>query len=313
MTTPTSSFTTYDAKGEREDLVDIIYDISPTDTPIMSMARKLKATAVLHEWQTDALAAASSSNAVLEGDDATTDATTATVRLSNTCQIMDKVPRVTGTQQAILKAGRKDELGYQIAKKAKELKRDIEATITARQAEATGGTTTARTLGALPAWINANTDGGTNFVAGSLGNTANTDGTQRVFTEAILKSVIKQCWDEGGNPSCLSVGSFNKQKVSTFTGNATRHKTAEDSKLNATIDIYESDFGDLKVVPNRFQRSRDGWVLDEEMLGIAYLRPFVLYDLAKTGDTERKQLLVEFTLQVSNEKAHGFCADLTTS
>lgn len=311
---PANTFSTFDAVGNREDLSDAIYDISPVETPIMSSIGRTTASAVLHEWQTDALAAASSSNAVKEGADATTDAVTPTVRLSNTCQIMDKVSRVTGTQQVVSKAGRKNELSYQIAKNGKELKRDMEATITAAQAEAAGDVSTARTLGALPAWVITNDDFGTGGASGTgLGNTARTDGTQRAFTEAQVKTVLAAAWTAGGDPDTIYVGAFNKQKFSTFTGNATRYKTAEDSKLNASIDLYDSDFGELEVIPNRFQRSRDCWILQNDMWALAFLRSFKSYDLAKTGDSERKQLLVEFTLEARNEAASGGVFDLTTS
>lgn len=312
---PANTFSSFDAVGNREDLSDAIYDISPVDTPIMSSIGRTKASAVLHEWQTDALAAASSSNAVKEGADATTDAVTPTVRLSNTCQIMDKVSRVTGTQQVVSKAGRKNELSYQIAKNGKELKRDMEATICAAQAEAAGDVSTARTFGALLSWVITNTDKGTGAAADGtgLGNTVRTDGTQRVFTEAQVKAVLADAWTEGGDPDTIYVGAFNKQKFSTFTGNATRYKTAEDSKLMASIDLYDSDFGELEVIPNRFQRARDAWILQNDMWALAYLRSFTSNDLAKTGDSERKQLLVEFTLESRNEKASGGVFDLTTS
>jgi hypothetical protein len=263
--------------------------------------------------QTDTLAAASTGNAVLEGDDATTDATTATVRPSNTCIISDKVPRVTGTQESVVKAGRGSEMEYQIAKRAKELKRDIEAICTTNTAEVSGDTTNARRLGSWGAWITTNTSNGTSGSDGSLGNTARTDGTQRAFTEALLKTVLKGCWDSGGDPDCILVGSFNKQAMSGFTGNATRFKGAEDRTLVATIDIYDSDFGSLEIIPSRFTRARDALVVQKDMVAVAYLRPFRLMDLAKTGDSERKQLIAEYTLEMRNEAAHGTVWDLTTS
>lgn len=312
MSVPTDTFETYDAKGNREDLTDMIYNIDPTDTPIINSVPRASADAVLHEWQTDSLAAAAQ-NAVAEGLDAATDTTTATVRLSNTCQISDKVPRVSGTQQAVKKAGRRDEMAYQIAKRAKELKRDMENDVASNNIEATGSSGTARESAGIPAWLNTNTSHGDGGSAGSLGNSAATNGTPRDFDEATLKSVIKSCWDNGGDPDVIMLGSHNKQVMSGFTGNATRFKTAEDRKLTAAIDIYESDFGTLEVVPNRFMRARDCFVLETEMLAIAYLRDFRLWDLSKTGDTERKQLLVEYVLEVRNEAAHGFVADLTTS
>jgi hypothetical protein len=178
---------------------------------------------------------------VLEGDDATDDAATATTRLGNTCQISDKVPRVSGTQEAVLKAGRGSEMEYQIAKRAKELKRDMETILLGNVAENSGNETTARLLGTIDSWYNTNTSAGTGGSSGSLGETARTDGTQRTLTEALLKTVIKSTWDAGGDPDCIMVGSFNKQKISGFTGNATREVNAADKQLFAAIDIYDSD------------------------------------------------------------------------
>jgi len=313
MAQPTNTFDTYDSVGEREDLSDVIYNISPTDTPFLSSAAKTSSSAVLHEWQTDALAAASTSNAVIEGDEATLDAVTATTRLSNSCQIMDKTVVITGTQEAVDKAGRASELAYQIAKKAKELKRDMEAQITTNNAEVTGSATAAREMGSLGAWVATNDVMGTSGTSGSVGNTARTDGTQRAFTEDLLKSVIKSVWDEGGDPTMIMVGPFNKQKLSGFTGNSTRFDAGADATLYTSVDVYASDFGQLQVVPNRFSRDRDAYVLDMNYWGIAFLRDFSMHELSKTGDSEKRQLLVEATLESRNEAASGLVADLTTS
>jgi len=313
MAQPTNTFDTYDSVGEREDLSDVIYNISPTDTPFLSSAAKTTSTAVLHEWQTDALASASTSNAVIEGDEATLDAVTATTRLSNSCQIMDKTVVITGTQEAVDKAGRASELAYQIAKKAKELKRDMEAQITTNNAEVTGSATAAREMGSLGAWVATNDVMGTSGTSGSVGNTARTDGTQRAFTEDLLKSVIKSVWNEGGDPTMIMVGPFNKQKLSGFTGNSTRFDAGADATLYTSVDVYASDFGQLQVVPNRFSRDRDCYVLDMNYWGIAFLRDFSMHELSKTGDSEKRQLLVEATLESRNEAASGLVADLTTS
>ena len=313
MAQPTNTFDTYDSVGEREDLSDVIYSISPTDTPFISSAAKTKATAVLHEWQTDALAAAATNNAVIEGDEATLDAVSATSRLSNSSQIMDKTVVITGTQEAVDKAGRASELAYQIAKKAKELKRDMEATVTGNQAEVTGNASTARKFGSLGAWIETNDDLGASGSSGGSGNTARTDGTQRAFTEASLKTVIKSVWNEGGDPSMIMVGPFNKQKLSGFTGNSTRFDAGADATLYTSVDVYASDFGQLQVVPNRFSRDRDAYILDMNYFAIAFLRDFSMHELSKTGDSEKRQLLVEATLESRNEKASGLVADLTTS
>ncbi|ANS03640.1 putative major head protein [uncultured Mediterranean phage uvDeep-CGR2-KM22-C255] len=313
MAQPTNTFDTYDSIGEREDLSDVIYNISPTDTPFLSSAAKTQATAVLHEWQTDSLAAAVTNNQVIEGDDATAEAITATTRLSNSCQIMDKVIAITGTQEAVDKAGRASEIAYQIAKKAKELKRDLEASLTSNNAEVTGSATAARVAGGLRSWVATNDVMGTSGTSGGAGNTAATNGTQRVFTESLLKTVIKSVWNAGGNPTMIMVGPFNKQKLSGFTGNSTRFDAGADATLYTSVDVYASDFGQLQVVPNRFSRDREAWVLDMDFWGVAFLRDFSMHDLAKTGDTEKKQLLLEATLESRNEAASGCVADITTS
>lgn len=314
MAQPTNTFDTYDSVGEREDLSDVIYSISPTDTPFLSSAAKTQATAVLHEWQTDSLAAAATNNAVIEGDEATLDASTATTRLSNSTQIMDKTVVITGTQEAVDKAGRASELAYQIAKRAKELKRDMEATITGNIAEVGGNSTTARKMGTLGSWVTTNDDLASDGASGAgAGNAAHTDGTQRAFTESQLKSVIKSVWNAGGDPSMIMVGPFNKQKLSGFTGNSTRFDAGADATLYTSVDVYASDFGQLQVVPNRFSRDRDAYVLDMEYWGIAFLRDFSMHELSKTGDSEKRQLLVEATLESRNEAASGLVADLTTS
>ena len=314
MAQPTNTFDTYDSVGEREDLSDVIYSISPTDTPFLSSAAKTQATAVLHEWQTDSLAAAVTNNAVIEGDEATLDASTATTRLSNSTQIMDKTVVITGTQESVDKAGRASELAYQIAKRAKELKRDMEATITGNIAEVGGNSSTARKMGTLGSWVTTNDDLASDGASGAgAGNAAHTDGTQRAFTEAQLKSVIKSVWNAGGDPSMIMVGPFNKQKLSGFTGNSTRFDAGADATLYTSVDVYASDFGQLQVVPNRFSRDRDAYVLYMEYWGIAFLRDFSMHELAKTGDSEKRQLLVEATLESRNEAASGLVADLTTS
>jgi hypothetical protein len=313
MAQPTNTFDTYDAVGIREDLQDVIYSISPTDTPFMSSAGREAVRNTLHEWQTDSLAAASTSNAVVEGDEATLDASSATTRLSNTTQIMDKTVVITGTQEAVDKAGRASELAYQIAKKSKELKRDMEATLLANQAEVSGDFETARKFGSINSWIASNDVFGAGGASGAAGNTARTDGTQRALTEADLKTVIKNVWNAGGNPSVIMVGPFNKQKISGFTGGSTRFDASEDKTLYTSIDVYSSDFGDLEVVPNRFSRDRDAHVLDMDYWSIGFLRDFTMHELSKTGDSEKRQMLVEFTLISRNEAASGGVYDLTTA
>jgi hypothetical protein len=314
MAQPSGTFDTYDSIGTREDLINIIYNISPTDTPFLTMCAKAKAENTFHEWQTDALASPAD-NKVIEGDDANADSITPTVRLGNYTQISDKVPVITGTQEVTNKAGRKSEMAYQIAKMGKEIKRDMEnALVGLNNARVAGNSSTARELASVQSWIATNTDkAGDGADPTGDGTDARTDGTQRAFTETQLKNVLQQCWQSGGDPGVIMVGAYNKRVASTFSGGATRLDKSEDKKLYATVDVYVSDFGDHKIIANRFSRARDALILDMEYWKIAYLRPFKTYDLAKTGDTEKKQMIVEYTLQACNEAASGIVADLTTA
>ena len=313
-TYPSNTFATFAAKGNREDLSDVIYLTDPYDTPFITGIPRADATAVTHTWQTQSLASASNSNFVGEGADATTDSTTATTELSNTCGISDKVPRVSGTQQAVVGAGRRDELAFQVTLKTLELRRDMESILLANNAEATGGTNTAREPGGIESSLNTNTDLGATGSAGSLGNTARTNGTNRALTEDLVKTVLKGCWDNGGDPDTIMVGSFNKQKISAdITGNATKVIDAQTEKVVAGVDIYVSDFGQLSVIPNRFQTAESTLILQMDMFATAYLRPVHIKDLALTGDSDRKQILAEYTLESRNEQASGAVFDCSTS
>lgn len=317
MTLATSAFTTYAAVGNREDLSDTIYRIDPTDTPFYSGIEREKASAVNHEWQTQALAAASNSNNQLEGDDApTADAATATVRLGNIAQIQIKIPRVTGTQKVVEHAGRDDEMAYQEMLKGLELKRDVEMTfVGTNQAKDAGNATTKRKLATVLSWIKTNVSQVGTSPTAADGTDVRTDGTQRAFTEAQLKAVLSAIWTSGGKPDTIMLGAFNKQAFSTFVGRGTPTQDQATKKITASADVYESDFGRLKTVPNRFMRSRDVLVLQMEMWASAALpgRNFISFPLSKTGDTDRKQILVEHTLVARNEKSSGGVFDLTSS
>ena len=309
MAAPTNTFSTPPggtAVGNREDLSDTIYRISPTQTPTLSMAAKTKATATLHEWQTQDLAAPAT-NAQIEGDDASAKVVTPTVRLNNRTQISTKTVIVSGTQQSVLAAGRKDELGYQISMASLELKRDMEQALTQNNVSGSAPRTTRGLIG----WIVDNVDTGAGYVAASYtGNTGQTDGTQAAFTETRLKNVLQKQWTAGGMPDTLMLGGSAKQTFSTFTGNSTRFDKGEDKSLTAAVDIYISDFGDLKAVPNRFQRTRDVFSLQSDKLAVAYLRPYFLKELAPTGDAEKRELIVEYTLECRAPKAHGAVYDI---
>ncbi len=318
MALPTSTFATYQAIGNREDLSDMIYRIDPTDTPFMSGIAREKASAVLHEWQMQALGAVDGTNAQLEGDDPTTTATTPTTRPNNRCQISYKVARVSGTQQAVEHAGRDNELAYQEMLKGLELKRDLETILTQNQTVVTGDTTTARTTAAVLSWIKTNTSKGTAGGAAdptTSGTTTRTDGTQIAFTETRLKTVLSAIWTSGGKPGVIMTGAFNKQVFSTFTGRASAIEDTKSKKITASVDAYESDFGTLKVVANRFTRTRDVLVLEMPKWALAYLngRNMISIPLAKTGDSDRRQILAEYCLVSRNEKASGGVFDNTTS
>jgi hypothetical protein len=313
------TFSSFDAIGEREDLVDVIYDISPQDTPIMSSIGKGRASAVYHEWQTDSLAAATSANAAVEGADATAATLSPTTRLGNYTQIVQKTVQVSGTLEAVDKAGRKSEKAYQLAKASAELKRDIETIITANQGRTAGSSTSARKMASLLSWIKTNTNKGGGTTATdptTIGESTRGDGITRTFQESMLKDVVQQVYTEGGTPTLLVVPPALKQVVSGFEGLA-QHRYNSNASGQITIlagaDLYQSDFGVLQIVPNRFMRTRDALVLDPEYASLNYLRPFQTNDLAITGDSEKTQILAELTLEVKNEAAHGGIFDLSAT
>ena len=317
-----AEFRTYTAIGQREDLSNTIFNIAPTETPVVSSIGKTKATATYHEWQTDDLAAASAGG-LIEGADASGASDTPTTRVGNRTQIQGKTVHISGTLDAVDKAGRKTETAYQLAKAGQELKRDMEKTILGNVAASNGTAgSAARLLGSIQSWL------GTNFVTmtdgvapvNANGTAARTEGaTASAFTETKLKECVKSCFENGGNPTLLVVPPTQKQVVSTFAGIAAQRYEAPKNAATTIIgaaDVYLSDFGTLSVVPDRFMTAdttpdaEQALVLDPTMASVATLRPFESNLLAKTGDSEKHQMLVEYTLQVSNEKAHGIVADL---
>jgi len=308
------TFTAHTAIGQREDLIDVIYDISPTETPIMSTLARTKATAVFHEWQSDSLAAATAANAAVEGADATSATISPTTRLGNYTQIVQKTIQVSGTLETVNKAGRRSEKAYQLSRAASELKRDMETIITANQGRDAGSSSTARKLGAILSWIKTNTSKGTSGTdPTTIGVSTRSDGATRTFTEQLLKDELAAVFDSGGNPTMLVVGSGLKQKASTFAGIAAQRYMAPGDQPTTIIgaaEIYMGDFGQISIVPDRFMRTRDALLIDPEYAALAYLRPFATTDLAKTGDSDKTQLLCEFTLEMRNEAAHSIIADL---
>lgn len=311
MAAPTNTFQTYQAKGNREDLANVIYRISPTETPFLSAIDKTTADATYHEWQTQDLASAAA-NAQIEGDEAAAVAVTPTVRLGNYTQISSKTVIVSGTQRAVNTAGRKDDLPYQVSLKGLELKRDMEFALCQNATHAAGAAGTARQLRGLEGWVQTNADYGVGGAAPSWsGNTGPTDGTQRAFTESQLKTVMQAIWVQGGKPDMLMLGGAQKQAFSTFTGGSTRYDKSEDKEVTAAVDIYISDFGTVKAVPNRFQRARTAFLVQSDMWALSVLRPMATEQLAKTGDSDKRLLVTEYTLEARQEKSGGAVRDLS--
>jgi hypothetical protein len=320
MAIVTNTFTTFDAKGIREDLSNIITNIAPEDVPYQSNIGRESISNSLFEWQTDTLAAAAA-NKQIEGDDVSSfDAVVATVRLQNYAQISRKTIILSATEEVVNKAGRRSELAYQIAKRGSELRRDQEFTMLNGAVAAAGSTSVARGTASLGAFLKTNIDkasDGTNPSYTTLPNSARTDGTVRTFTETILKNVIQKVWTSGGTPKILMCGPVNKQRVSGFAGIASSRFNINGGEKPATligaVDIYVSDFGNVSVIANRFQRERDAWVLDPDYAKMTVLRPYQQVELAKTGDADKRMLLIEFGHKVLAEDAHGLAADLITS
>jgi Family of unknown function (DUF5309) len=314
MTAPTGTYLSSAAVGNREDLTNVIYRISPTATPFLSMASKGKATNTLHEWQTQDLASAAV-NKQLEGDDATNKTVTASVRLKCNAQISTKTVQVSGTQRAMNPAGRDDELGYQMSLASLEIKRDMEYGIFQGIASAATAGTSPRQVNTMGVWVNDNTsNNGGAWAAGvytAAAGTNNTDSaTTRAFTEAQLKSVLQLCFTAGGEPDNIFLAPASKQTFSSFTGNATRMDKSEDKTLYASVEVYMSDFGELRAIPSRWQRTRDVFVLQADKWAVAYLRPFTTVDLAKTGDADRKEIIVEYAVEARAPKANGAVYDI---
>ena len=314
-----ADFSTYDAVGNREDLSDIIWNISPTATPFLSGIARNTATAVNHEWQTDSLAAPGN-NARVEGAAAADTTIVPTVRLGNLTQISDKVPSVSRTQRQIDSAGRSDEMTYQIMKMGKELKNDIEFAVLANKIKVTGnGTNTARQCAGIETYIADNVSlGATGVAPTGDGTDVLQPGNARVLSEGLLKTVLASIWDEGGDPDCVMAGSFNKQAMSAFVGGGTSgpaQRTVDGSSksVTAAIDVYVSDFGSLKVIPSRHMVQTSMLVLQLDKWKLAELSPITSVPLAKTGDFDRELLNAEYTLEACNAKASGIIASLTVA
>jgi hypothetical protein len=315
MAQPTNTFDSYDAVGIREDLQDIIYDISPEETPFYSRCKKVSAKNTLHEWQTDALRA-SAANAHIEGDDTSAEARSATTRLGNYTQIFKNAVSIPDTDEGLNKAGRAKEIAYQTLKIAKEQKLDIEKALFDNNARVAGNSTTARELAGAPAWIVTNDARGVGgSAAAGDGTTAATDGTQRAFTQALFDGVMQSIWAEGGKPDTVYLSAFQMNIALGFTGNNNQRSniTAESEKVIKHMAVYVTPWGTVEFMPTRENRSRDVFIMQDNMWKVGVLRGTKNTPLAKTGDSTRRQVLTELTLICANEKSSGIVADCTTS
>lgn len=322
MAQPANTFDTYDSIGNREDLADVIYRIDPEEIPFTSNIGSATARAKKHEWQTQKLIGAVDTNANIEGDDATNEAVLPTVRVGNFTQISDKVTQLSGTIEAVDRAGRAGEMAYQSVLKGLELRRDIEKQMLSLKPSVVGSSSVAAESGGFGAWLTTNTSrGATGTNGGYNSGTGVVDapgaGTDRPFTEALLKEVMLSCFNNGGRPTMCMLGGDLKQTFSTFSGIAeTRRTTTQD--MQTTIiggaDVYVSDFGNLTAVPHPYgMPAKNVYLIDPRMAAKAALRPMFSHELAKTGDSERRQVIEEYTLKVNNEAAHGVIADVTPS
>ena len=311
MAKVTNAFDTYSATSDREQLSDVIYNISPQTTPFMSSIGKNSIKNVVFDWQSESLPTASGAGN-LEGFELSRAASTATTRNSNVAMISKRDATVTGSQQASDPAGKKSEMAHQLAIMSKALKRDMETALCQKGAKTTGNATTARVTGGFESWITSNDSRGTNG-ASTGGGAAPTDGTQRALTETLLKDVLELCFTNGGEPSMAICGPVNKQKISGFTGRSSARQMIDANTVEASVSIYASDFGELKIVPSNFSRERSLLLVDPDFAKVSFLRDFETVDIATIGDAVTKMIVVEYGLEVSNEAAHGIVADLTTS
>jgi hypothetical protein len=304
-------YKTYDAVGIREDLADIIYNISPTDTPFMSNVGKGSTSGTYYEWQVDSLATAAD-NKVIEGADAPAASAASSTRVGNYTQIASKTVSVSGSNEASDAAGRASEMAYQMAKVGLELKRDMEFSLVGvDKAQAAGSGSAARELGSVYSWL------GTNCLVGASGAAPTGDGTDtytagtdRDFTEDLLTEVVEDIWEQGGNPSVIMCGAARKAELTDFTGTANQYKSVDPKTVVNAVDIYVSDYGELTVVPNRHMLTDAVVVLQPDMFSVDFYRDFQTVDLAKTGDADSKQMLVEYTLCSKNEAASGVIRDV---
>ena len=313
MATVSGQIKDANVNGKPRDLSKLIFDVSPTDTPFLTMCGRTTASQTLHEWQTDALTAPGA-NAQKEGIDVTSFAGSNTTQLSNKTQILMKAVNVSGTAQAVVQNGVTKQYTHQMALRMKEIKKDLEFALLSNQLAASESTS-GRLMTGLPCWLKTNFAGGTSGTA-ATSSAACTAGTTRIPTEAMLNALLTSIYNAGGNPNTIMMAPDIRVKMSeVLTGGSTKMEKAEMKKATAVIDVYVSDFGSLKLVPNRVQAyvtysKTCAFVLDPEYWKVAYLRPFQEQRLAVTGDSEKGFIVAEATLEARNEASSGMLADL---
>ena len=315
MAQPTNTFDSYDAVGIREDLSDIITNISPEETPFMTKSGKTRASNTLHEWQTDSLRA-SAANAHIEGDATTAQARSATTRLGNYTQIFKNAVVVPDTDEGLNKAGRAREIAYHVLKIGKEQKLDIEKALFDNNARVAGNSTTARELAGAPAWMITNTDFGSGGAdATGDGTDARTDGAQTAFSQADFDSCMQSIWENGGNPDTVYLSAFQMNVALGFDGNNNQRSNVQagDERVIKSLAVYVTPWGTVEFVPSRENRSRDVFIMQDDMWEVATLRPTKNVELAKNGDNTTRQVLTELTLVCKNEAASGMVVDCSTS
>lgn len=324
-----NTFETYDSVGNREELANRIYQITPEETPLISLIGRESVASTHPEWQTDELASPDLNNNVPEGNDWSYDASSVTTRVGNYTQISEKSVVVSRTQDKTNKAGRRSELAYQVSKRGVELRTDMEVILLSNQASSagSGNGATNRKLGGLRAWLASNDDMGSGGSSGGFNSgtgivDAATNGTQRAFTKAILDSIILTAYNAGGNPTACMVSPYVKTVFSTFMDDSnvsqprTDYKRSGQNAIIASAEIYKSDFGEIRMIPNRQMAragasiARNAFLLDPRMVKVGIFDDIMTHKPAKTGDAEKRVLNVEYTLKVKNEKAHAVAADL---
>ena len=317
MAQPSNTYDSYDnANSIKQDIQDIIYNITPHETPFLSKSGKTTAKSTLHEWSTDTLRA-SAANAHIEGDTTTATAQTAVTRLNNRTQIFKDAVVISDTDEGLSKIAKDKEMSYAVLKMGKAMKLDIEKALFSNNAKVTGSATSARELAGAPTWLTSNTVAGSGGSdATGDGTDARTDGTQAAFTQANFDTVMQGIWENGGTgiKSCY-LSAFQMNKALSFTGNNNQRANVvgADERVINSISIYLTPFGEISLVPTRENRSRDVFLFQDDTWSVATLRPMKNVELAKTGDNSTRQLTTELTLVCKSEAANGMVADCTTS